>query len=110
MDWLLKEYFPLKQVDRYLWWALGLCALVLYLALPVRVISYDSLAYAIETTSDIARRHFHPHHLLFSRTHNFSFFTSFGSLIVARTLLIRWFGSTQSLALSLWHSFTAVPL
>jgi len=55
-------------MDRYLSWMLGLCALVLYLALPVRVSSYDSLAYAVETTSDILRRHFHPHHLLFSRT------------------------------------------
>jgi hypothetical protein len=68
MNWLLKEVFPLRRVDKYLAWALGLGALVLYLALPVRVISYDSLAYAMETTSSIIKRHFHPHHLLFSRT------------------------------------------
>jgi hypothetical protein len=67
-NWLVKELFPLKRVDRYLSWVLGLCALLLYLALPVRVIGYDSLAYAVETTSTLIQRHFNPHHLLFSRT------------------------------------------
>jgi len=62
------KQLDLQKKNRALIWIMGGFFLLFYLALPIRSVYYDSLAYACQVISKIPQQFFHPHHLLYSRT------------------------------------------
>jgi hypothetical protein len=66
MRLLAADFNPITRPDRWIAVGLGLAFAFLYLLVPMRVVSYDALAYANSVLFGIPRQVFHPHHVLYA--------------------------------------------